>query len=89
MNRSRFYKVEISGDNASISITPGRPVCIKKCARKLLKPALRSHSSDYTAALEAALNTLHSFGELEYNKLSIHKVATRLNSAIKASQNCA
>jgi len=46
-------------------------------------------SSDYTAALRAELSLMVSAGEAAYNKISIDKAATRLNSVVKAQQNCA
>jgi hypothetical protein len=46
-------------------------------------------NSDYTAALEEELSHCIGSDDFDFSNSVIHEVATRLNSVVKAQQNCA
>jgi hypothetical protein len=63
-----------------------------KGAWQTLKTAVlaqQSTNSDYTEALKAELTRSRLSDHIDLEDADIHELAVRLNSAIKASQNCA
>ena len=48
-----------------------------------------SHNSDYTLALEVELKQMFGEETFSFSDKIIHEISTRLNSVIKAAQNCA
>ncbi len=59
---------------------------IKKGLVEVQKPA---HNSDYTAALEVELKQWINSQPSVIAEKDMRELATRLNSAVKAQQNCA
>ena len=58
--------------------------------KALDEPVQQSTNSDYTAALrEGLMQFLEDESPVLFEDIDFSKLATRLNSAIKASQNCA
>jgi hypothetical protein len=65
---------------------------IERKAWQTLKAAVlaqQTTNSDYTATLEDQLKLVYTTQQRIWIECNLHEVATRLNSAVKAQQNCA
>ena len=54
--------------------------------KEFLKPTA---NIDYTAALEVEIDVFHRSKYKAISESELHELATRLNSVVKAQQNCA
>ena len=70
--------------------TDNQKVVCQSCASKSVETApSASYNGDYTAALETELKQMFGEDTFSFSDAIIHYLAERLNSAVKAQQNCA
>ena len=65
---------------------------VSSCSHAVLKTAVlaqQTTNNDYTAALRDDIYRWFSKQQFTYTKLMVNQLAERLNSVVKAQQNCA
>ena len=64
-------------------------MCFTECGHYFSEENLHSYNSDYTAALSATISEFLKKIDRPIGPLMLFELATRLNSVVKAQQNCA